>query len=157
VNAAERSQVAAVDFRRFLNGDSFMTVSSRILAGVITLMVLAIFATIGYFLYTRWRLRRRAAKIGLDSLPPGDQLRVARQLGFYAEMMRLLERRKITRKRHQTPMEFSDSLTFLPSEVYETIRRLTRIFYRIRFGDQHLTPGQHRHLGNTLARLATSM
>jgi len=157
VNAAERTQFAATDLHKFLDGASFMSLSSSIIAIVIGLMVVAIFIFTIYFLYDRWRLRRRAARIGLDSLSPADQLRFARQLGFYAELMRLLERRRIVRPRHQTPLEFSASLTFLSNEAYSTVHRLTRIFYRIRFGDRPLTPGQHRLLANTLARLATSL
>jgi len=157
VNAAERTQVGMINFHNFFSGDAFMTLSSRILAIVITLMILAIVGIVVYFLYDRWRLRRRAARIGLDSLPPGDQLRLARQLGFYAEMMTLLERRNISRPRHMTPMEFSTSLAYLPNQAYDTISRLTQIFYRIRFGDKQLTPTQHRHLSSTVSRLSATM
>ena len=53
---------------------------------------------------------------------------------------------QITRPRHLTPMEFSDSLAFLPSEVYHSVRRLTEVFYRIRYGRHELSAGQREKL-----------
>ncbi len=65
--------------------------------------------------------------------------RSARQLGFGDELIQLLEKHRIVRPRHQTPLEFSNSLSFLPTEVYDVpVRRLTQIFYRIRYGQQEI-------------------
>jgi transglutaminase-like putative cysteine protease len=94
----------------------------------------------------RVRIRRRAVKIGLDNLPTAEQIRLAKQLGFYEELTTLLERRRITRPPHQTPAEFGDSLSFLPSEAYDAIRRLTRVFYSIRFGTRELASDEQREL-----------
>jgi hypothetical protein len=89
---------------------------------------------------------RRAARIGIESLPSDERLRLARQLGFYDELLTLLERRGIRRPPHFTPMEFTDSLAFLPAEAYHAVRRLTEVFYRIRYGRQELKPGQRDRL-----------
>jgi hypothetical protein len=130
---------------------------SSVLGFIIALMVVALFASIGYFLYERWRLRRRAARIGIASLSTSDQLRLARQLGFYDELMRLLERHGITRPKHMTPQEFGESLSFLPAEVYDAVLRLTSIFYRIRFGGAELSATQLRRLGRVISRLAEQL
>ncbi len=84
----------------------------------------------------RWQLRRRAARIGLDALPPAEQLRLARQLGFYDDLLRILERRQIERPAHLTPLEFAKSLLHLPAGAYRSVRRLTEVFYRVRYGQQ---------------------
>ena len=98
---------------------------------------------------------RRAARIGIDTLPTDERLRLARQLGFYDELLQLLERRGMARPAHLTPMEFTDSLAFLPAEVYHAVRRLTEVFYRIRYGRQELSSGQREKLHHTLAQIET--
>jgi hypothetical protein len=55
-----------------------------------------------------------------------------------------------------TQQEFADSLSFLPHQTYEIIRRLTRLFYRVRFGDAHLNPHRQRRLEEVVRRLAES-
>lgn len=135
------------------NSASFWDVSTRILTGVVLLMLSVLAVAFGWFLWERWRLRRRAHRIGIESLPDDQQLRLARQLGFYDELMRLLERYRIVRPAHFTPLEFSRSLTFLPADVYDTIQRLTNLFYEVRYGGTELTPPRQRRLGTVLSRL----
>ena len=59
---------------------------------MIGLFSLAILAAVGWFFFERLRLRRRARRIGLDTLPSTQQLYLARQLGFFDDLLRLLER-----------------------------------------------------------------
>jgi transglutaminase-like putative cysteine protease len=156
-STASRGNNVMVELRRRLTQDTFFNISSKVLAMLIGLMVCLLFASVGWFLLERWRLRKLAAQIGLDNLPAADQLRLARQLGFYADLMALLEARDITRAKHQTPLEFTRSLTFLPSEPYDAIQRLTRIFYRIRFGDARLSAPQRRRLDTVLDRIRAAL
>jgi transglutaminase-like putative cysteine protease len=139
--------------RQKLTPDYLSKVSSNVLSITIYVMVFAMFAAVGYFVFERWRLRQRARRIGLDSLPTSDQLRLARQLGFYANMMAFLQARNITRQPHQTPMEFAQSLSFLPAEAYDLIQRMTHIFYRIRYGQARLSAAQQRRLAAALEQL----
>jgi len=80
-----------------------------------------------------------------------------RQLGFYDDLLRLLESRRILRPPHLTPLEFCDSLSFLPTEAYITIHRITKLFYRIRYGNAELDEGQRRRLVNVIDRLSHLM
>ncbi len=153
-NAGIQSNQKLADLQKWLDGAEFFALSSRMLFGLVVFMIFALFVAIGLFLIERWRMHRRAARIGLDALPAADQLRLARQLGFYADLMLLLERQRITRPRSQTPMEFARSLTFLPADVYRSVCRLTRIFYRVRFGDAQLTPAFRRKLDGAIVRLS---
>ncbi|MGH7215338.1 MAG: DUF4129 domain-containing protein, partial [Tepidisphaeraceae bacterium] len=130
---------------------------SGALGTLVGLMIAALLVAVAWFVYERWKLRRRASRIGLDVLPVGDQMRLARQLGFYDDLMRLLERRQIIRPKHLTPLEFSDSLAYLPSEVYDSIHRLTHIFYRIRYGHAELQGSQRRRLAKVIERVETAM
>ncbi|MDB5297575.1 MAG: hypothetical protein JWO31_3558, partial [Phycisphaerales bacterium] len=114
---------------------------------------LALAAAGGVWGLRRWRLRRRAARIGLDALPEADRLRLARQLGFYDDLLQILARRQIVRPGHLTPLEFARSLLFLPANAYETVRRLTEVFYGVRYGGRELNAGLRHRLGRVIARL----
>ena len=130
---------------------------SKALTIMIYLMVAGLLGAIVWFLIEKWRLRRRARRIGLGALPPQDQLRLARQLGFYDDLVRLLERHRIYRPRHLTPMEFSQSVSFLPADAFHSIRRMTEIFYRVRFGKTELTPRQRQLLHRAIDDLEQSL
>lgn len=152
VNTASDAQTAFTRLPEYLEAAG-LWLASKFLGPLIALMVLVVFIAIGWFVFERWRLRRRAARIGLDALPQSEQLRLARQLGFYDDLIRMLERRQIVRPKHLTPKEFSDTLSFLPSEGYDAVRRLTQLFYRIRFGGAELTPARRNLLGVVIERL----
>ena len=130
---------------------------SSLLGILIGLMVLGCLLAVGWFLFERWKMRRRAARIGIDQLPASDQVRLVRQLGFYDDLLRLLERQGIVRPKHQTPLEFGESLSFVPAEAYREIRRLTRIYNRIRFGDAELDAGQRRRLNRVISEIEQSL
>jgi len=137
----------------WLESEQFDYITSHIVFFMIGLILIALVVFVGWFLLEKWTLRRRAARIGLEALPPAEQLRLARQLAFYDEMLRLLARFGVTRPRHLTALEFSRSLTFLPAAGYETVRRLTHVYNRVRFGHSDLDAGQRRRLMTVIGRL----
>ncbi len=141
----------------WLNKPLFWSISIQLLAGAMGLMAMAMIGAIAWFFIERWKLRRRAARIGISSLPSAEQLRLAKQLGFYDEMMRILERHRIARGRHLTPAEFGETLSYLPAEAFDTVRRLTRLFYRIRFGGQTLPAAQQRRVARAVQRLSPAL
>jgi hypothetical protein len=143
--------------RNWLNEANFYLFSSNLIAFAMTVMIAVLFGAVGWFFYEKWKLRQRAHRIGLDELPASDQMRLARQLGFYDDLVRLLERRQISRPAHLTPMEFSQSLDYLPADVYDAVQRLTGVFYRVRFGNTRLTHAQRRHLDNVIDRIEKSL
>lgn len=145
------------DVKAWFNEANFYLVSSRLLGSVIWIAVMAMVFAVGWYLWERWRLMQRARRIGLGALPSAEQKRLARQLGFYDELLRLLERRGVSRKPHQTPLEFSNSISFLPAEAFDSVRRLTRIFYRVRYGDAELSPARRRWLGTVISRMSRSL
>jgi hypothetical protein len=54
-------------------------------------------------------------------------------------------------------MEFSRSLSFLPADAYDTVHRLTLLFYKVRYGGIELPAARRRRLENVLARLADEL
>ena len=137
----------------WFNGDGVKFSEAMVITLVLVLALLGLCFQLFRLIRQRRRIRRRAAKIGLDSLPTAQQIRLARQLGFYEQLTTLLERRQIFRPGHQTPAEFSDSLAFLPNEAFDTIRRLTKIFYSIRFGRRELRQEEQKDLETTVENL----
>ena len=131
--------------------------SPTVLSSVITGMISLSFFLIAWFLIDRWRLRRRAKRIGIESLSTPDQLRLVRQLGFYNDLLRILERHHIQRPRHLTPLEFSRSLAYLPAQVYDDISRLTELFYRIRYGPTRRSTYSQRYLSAVVDRIQETL
>lgn len=134
-----------------------ITIVFVLLVAMIGLMLAALVLAVVWFAVQQYRLRRRAARMGIDALPLGDQLRLARQLGFYDALIQILARRGIVRPAHLTPLEFSHSLAHLPGEAYAAIVRLTRLMYRVRFGEAKMPPSRQRMLGNALERLVRAL
>lgn len=161
VNSANRGQAKISRLSRWwdrlMDRAEFWTISTKLLAGVISVMLLIMFSIIAWFILERYRIRRRASKIGLNALPMEEQIRLARQLGFYEDMMEVLGRRRIYRPRHLTPREFMKTLTYLPTDAYDQIERLTRIFYRVRYGGVSIQPAQQRRLAEVVSRLADTL
>src|SRR6266480_4007703 len=134
----------------FKDPTNFFLVSSKLLSALIYIMCFALVGAVAGFFWEKWRLRQRARRIGLDALPVPDQLRLARQLEFYDDLLQLLERHRTFRPPPLTPMEFSNSISYLPSEAFDSVRRLTEIFYRVRYGRKELSYAQQRRLGRVI-------
>lgn len=140
--------------RQKFTRSSFYSVTIDILSGMLGLLGLGALVAIGFFLYERWRLRRVARRIGLDALPSTQQVRLARQLTFYDDLLQLLDRHDIHREPAQTPLEFSRSIGYLPGDVFLNVQRLTRLFYRVRYGEARLDAAQQRRLARVVARVS---
>src|SRR4051812_9363714 len=79
------------DWLAGLTGESsFWNTSFRILVAVIILMIIVIVMLIIQYVIQQRKLRKRAARIGLDGLPVDQQLRLARQLAFYDQLTQAL-------------------------------------------------------------------
>jgi hypothetical protein len=157
-NTASNTQQAIQHWDEILPSPANWWISPKLVGGVIVAMLLAGATAIGIFAWERVRLRRRAARIGLDeSMGDSEVRRLARQLRFYDELLRMLEARGMQRPRHLTPMEFTRGLAHLPAETYDTIQRLTRIYYRIRYGEAELTTDYQRRVRETLAKLEPTL
>lgn len=145
------------DLRSKFDLQNFYWFSSGLLSALMAAMVLAVVGAMIYFLYERARLKKRARRIGLDQLPTSDQKRLTRQLIFYDDLVRVLAGRNIERPAHLTPLEFSRSIGFLPNDVYAAVQRLTRIYYRIRYGGHEIDTSQQRRLIRVVDRVEAAL
>jgi hypothetical protein len=142
---------------QLLASTRYWAISWGVILGVMVALALASLALVARYLREKWTLRRRAARIGIMALPREEQLRLARELEFYDNLLSALGRHRISRKPHQTPLEFSQSLLFLPAGAYETILRLTELFYKIRYGKAQLTPARQKLVKSVMARLQSEL
>jgi transglutaminase-like putative cysteine protease len=113
-------------------------------------------SVVGYLLERR-KMQRRAKRIGLDALPPGQRAKLVRQLAFYDELIRVLNRHDLDRPENLTPLEFCRSLNFLPNVIYDDIYRLTQVFYRVRYGGADLNSHRQEHLAAAVSRIESAM
>jgi hypothetical protein len=134
--------------------NSYFQFSSRVIRGAIWLMVFLMLGAVLHFLWEKWRLSRRARRIGLAGMPSTDRIRLARQLGFYDDLLRLLARHRIVRAPNQTPLEFSKSLVHLPGELFDQIARVTQIYYRVRYGGVELSSSRLRKLDRAIDEIS---
>jgi transglutaminase-like putative cysteine protease len=131
--------------------------SPTVLTCVITGMISLSFVAVCFFVFERLRLHRRARRIGIELLSTPDQYRLARQLRFYDDVLRILAKHHIERPRNLTPLEFSRSLSYLPAGVYQDIYRLTEIFYRFRYSGVTLPAHPRRHLSTVVHRIQQTL
>lgn len=155
--STSRSRETAQRVKDYLLSERGYILSSRVLSAGIAGSILVLLAAITIFLAEKRRMYRRAERIGLGNLPAQRRLRLARQLAFYDDLLLALSRQRIHRDAHQTPLEFAQSLTYLPADAYQQVNGLTRIFYRIRFGEQRLSAPQRRNLHQIVVRLSHSL
>ena len=159
VNASIKANSAVRDsgwsWRNWFDWDSMskFSIGATVISTMIGVITFVGIALILWYLIGRIRLMRRARRIGLGGLDADEARRLARQLGFYDEMIHVLEQRRIVCPPHLTPLEFSRSLEFLSEEAYDHVVRLTEIFYRVRFGQAELSGGQRRALVRVVDRL----
>jgi hypothetical protein len=156
VNSMIQGTDNAGRFSKWLQAQQY-SISSNLLGGLIALMIVAVFLAVLWFVFEQWRLRRRARRIGLDALPADQQMRLAKQLGFYDELLLLLERHQIIRPPHLTPLEFSDSLTYLPIDAFDSVQKLTDVFYIVRYGHRELSTTQQRQMIDVLSNVESSL
>ena len=127
------------------------------ITALLVVLPLAAVVLVAAYLVGKWRLKRRARRIGLDDLPPDEARRLARQLGFYDDLVRRLDRAGVRRPPGRTPREFARGLAFLPPAAYDAAARLTEAFYRVRYGRFALPDEDRRALDADLDAVANGI
>ena len=144
-------------FQAWLERQNLYVYSVQVMAWLIVGAVAAMCLAVLWFAFEKWRLWRLARRMGLRDLPTGEARRLARQLVFYDDLLRLLGRHGHRRSASQTPREFARSLSPLPGEAYAAVSGLTEVFYRVRYGRGRLTPRRQRWLGRSLEALTRTL
>ena len=102
--------------------------------------VIVVFIVVGVASLVRRTLirRRRLAALQLTRLPRGQRRQLARRLGFYLQMLDMLERHGHLRPVWQSPFDFATALAGIDPLRFAPVIALTQEFYEIRFGHREL-------------------
>ena len=74
----------------------------------------------------------------------------------YAEMLRIVAKRGVVKKRHQTPLEFIESVRIARQELFKEAEGITRIYCHVRFGGKALSPEEAAKIEALLTQLRSS-
>ncbi|QDU34517.1 Protein-glutamine gamma-glutamyltransferase [Poriferisphaera corsica] len=126
---------------------------------VFILLLLAVTAAVltAFYLFTRYRIRRKATQLNLTTLPPAQRKSLARQLDFFLSTQRLLAQRGYHRPDWQSPMQFALQLNHSQQEDLQSLIELTRHFYDIRYGNHTLTNERKNLIDNYLQTLKNAL
>ncbi len=111
------------------------------------------------WLLVRRIMRRRSAirQLQLDAVSRRDQRRLARQLDFYLNMLRILDRAGHSKPIWQTPAHFAARLVTGHPDRFTAVVPLTDLFYEIRFGGRPLDSTRARLIQQHLDQLRRSL
>jgi hypothetical protein len=74
-------------------------------------------------------------------------------ISFYLKMLKILDKKKITKRASETPAEFARRLSSAGSPLAPWIERITSLYYRVRFGRISLTPHEEEETGEIIRDL----
>lgn len=113
----------------------------------VPLVFLFLFLVLGgslFFWMKRRRFRIRKGK-GLKEIS-----------AVYAEMLRIVAKKGLVKKRHQTPFEFIENIRGARLEMLKATEGITRIYCRVRFGGKALSPEEGAKIETLLTQLRSS-
>jgi hypothetical protein len=108
---------------------------------------LAAFACI-LLIFWGFKKKRRALVAGVNQGGkfPSD-------ISFYLKMLKILDKKKITKKASETPAEFVKRVSSVGSTFFPWIERITSLYYKVRFGRIPLTPYEEEETGKIIRDL----
>lgn len=92
--------------------------------------------------------------LGLRHVRGRQYHRMLRQLGFYLDMLTVLDRAKIAKPQWQPPLQFAEQLALSHPDEATIVRQVTDGFYRARYGRRPLSQEELRELRTGVSTLA---
>ncbi len=80
------------------------------------------------------RRRRLRRTLRIEGVSAGEQRRVLRDAGFYAEALQVLERAGLAKPSHRTPRMHADALEARHPAAAAAFRPIAEAFYKVRYG-----------------------
>ncbi|QQE12507.1 transglutaminase domain-containing protein [Planctomycetota bacterium] len=137
-------------WRQFLNTLTFFN-WNYIVIGLCVIVIIGVL--IVFFFLHEIQTRRKAAQLHLSSLPRSQQRSLAKQLAFFITLQQLLTKHGHSRKSWQSPMQFANQLTAQNPQRYQSVKKLTQIFYDIRYGNRPLDESRKSIVDSELENL----
>ena len=109
---------------------------------------LAAMAALVCILLIAWGMKKRKGALGADRAGtfPSD-------ISFYLKMLKVLEKKKISKRASETPFEFADRVGREEGLPSPRLGRITSLYYRVRFGRIPLTPHEEQESGKIIRDL----
>lgn len=110
--------------------------------------LLAGLAAFSCFLLIFWGFKKKTRARPLrhgGKLPP--------EISFYLKMLKILYKKKITKRASETPAEFAKKVSSAGTPLAPWIERITSLYYRVRFGRIPLTPHEEEEAGEIIRDL----
>lgn len=145
--------VAAVDSWLARFGRNFGPVGIFWIVLVSSALIVAIVIVIQ--IVRRWRRIQHA--LHLERLSTAEARRMLRQLGFYLDMLDVLNRGRLPKPAWQPPRAFAHDLADDHPDVSTAVIELTDTFYRARFGGARLDDDEVTRANSIVARLAETL
>jgi len=110
--------------------------------------LLAAVALAACILLIAWRWKKRRRQLGADWMgkPPAG-------ISFYLMMLKVLEKKKISKQATETPAEFADRVGRVEGAIFPSLERITSLYYRVRFGRIPLAPYEEQEAGEIIRDL----
>ncbi len=107
------------------------------------------------------KLMRRSRKLHhtlhLEHLKGAEYQRMLRQLGFYLDMLAVLERAGLAKPVWSPPLRFAAALSSKQPEVANIVHQITDIFYRSRYGHEAMTREETKRASGLVDELAARL
>lgn len=121
-----------------------------VLLGLVGAMIATGIYLLGRILVRRMRHIRQ---LQLEAVGGRHKRRLARELAFYLEMLRIVERDGHAKPTWQTPASFAEALIARDGARFADVRPLTDVFYQIRFGNRPMDTARKKIVAEHLDRL----
>jgi hypothetical protein len=146
---------AAAGFLQLFARHSQLAVPTR-LGALLGLLLLA--TLLAVFLRRAWRRRTSPLRVAsLRTLDRRSQRRLAHEIGFFDEFLRLLRKTGVSRTAGETPHEYVLGLRSRLSGAFEDAQFLVATFYDLRFGQLVLTPDLRSRVTAALQNVRASL
>jgi heme exporter protein D len=93
----------------------------------------------------------------LQDVTGREARRMLRQLGFYLDMLRVLEKAGLAKPASRPPLSYADEVGDQHPVAAALVRELTELFYAARFGGRRLSADGIAKAGASVRRLATTL
>jgi transglutaminase-like putative cysteine protease len=103
------------------------------------------------------RSRRLRAALHLRGAGGAEHRRLLRQLGFYLDMLDVLDRGGAAKPPWQPPMAFAASIAPARPDVASSVDRLAALFYAVRYGERVLSSDEAADAERRLDALAAAL
>ncbi|MHC4991377.1 MAG: DUF4129 domain-containing transglutaminase family protein, partial [Planctomycetota bacterium] len=100
-----------------------------------------------------WRSRALQRQLRLRGLSARDRQRMIRRLGFYLDMLRILEAAGVPKPAWRPPLRHASTIQTRRPEAAELVRRITAAFYRVRYGGEVLSRDRLRQVTEMVEQL----